>query len=388
MSVLRESGYAFKLAAPTGRAARRLSAATGNDASTIHRLLKWNPDIGNFTYHEGNPLSTDMVVVDEASMLDLLLFDSLLKALPLKAHLLLVGDVDQLPSVGAGNVLRDVINSGIAKVTRLQQVHRQDEKGFIVRTAKDINEGRMPVIDNNSGDDVFFFRDIRDPDKLADWIVDIVARRVPDRWGFDPVQDIQVIAPMRKGLIGVNNLNSRLQQALNGASWPQVQVSGKTLRVGDKVMQTRNDYEKDVFNGDIGYIRSINLEDRKLKIKFEDGDAGKLRAQLSETAEASDRDEFLAPLPDSDLITYSFSDIRYLELAYCITIHKSQGSEFPVVVLPIHTDHRQMLRRNLLYTAITRAKQLVILVGTRNALQKAVDNDLVEKRHSGLLHRL
>ncbi len=386
-SVLREMGYAFKLAAPTGRAARRLSAATGNDASTIHRLLKWNPDTGHFIYHEGNLLRTDMVIVDEASMLDLLLFDSLLKALPLKAHLLLVGDVDQLPSVGAGNVLRDVINSGIAKVTRLQQVHRQDEKSSIVRIAKDINEGRMPVIDNKSSD-VFFFRGIRDPEEVADMIVDIIARRVPNRWGFDPVQDIQVIAPMKKGLIGVNNLNGRLQQALNGASWPQVQVSGKTLRVGDKVMQTRNDYERDVFNGDIGFIQSIDFEGRTLKIKFEDGNPRKPRAQLSETSDASDRDEFLAPLPGSDNITYSFSDIRDLELAYCITIHKSQGSEFPVVVLPIHTQQSRMLRRNLLYTAITRAKQLVILVGTRNALQEAVDNDLVEERHSGLLHRL
>ena len=319
-------------------------------------------------------------------MVDLLLFNSLLKALPLHAHLLLVGDVDQLPSVGAGNVLRDVIKSGIAKVTRLQQVHRQDENSCIVSNAKLINEGRMPIIDNRASD--FFFFNIPNSENVADNIVEIVKTKVPKLWGFDPLRDIQVIAPMKKRILGVKNLNSRLQQALNGASRPQVTVSGKTFRVGDKVMQTRNDYEKDVFNGDIGYIRNINFADRTLQIKFEEADSDKPPAKLSETAAASDLDEFLAPLPGSDFITYSYSECRDLELAYCITIHKSQGSEFPVVVLPIHLDHRRMLRRNLIYTAITRAKRLVILVGTRSALQEAVDNDLVEERHSGLLLRL
>ena len=385
-SVLRERGFDFALAAPTGRAARRLFAATGELASTIHRLLKWNPDTDRFTYHEGNPLRADMIIIDESSMLDLLLFDSLLKALPLTAHLLLVGDVDQLPSVGAGNVLCDVIESDIAKVTRLQQVHRQDENSFIVSNATDINEGRMPVIDNKASD--FFFFKIPDSEKVADNIVEIVKTKVPKLWGFNPVRDIQVIAPMKKGIIGVNELNSRLQQALNGVSRKQVQVSGRTLRVGDKVMQTRNDYDKDVFNGDIGFIRSINFEDKTVKIKFGEGDSARLRAELSRTSETSDLDDFLAPLPDSDLITYSFSDIRYLELAYCITIHKSQGSEFPAVVMPIHLQQSRMLQRNLLYTAITRAKQLVVLVGTKNAIQQAVYNSEVTERHSGLLHRL
>ena len=339
-SVLRERGYAFKLAAPTGRAARRLASATGNDASTIHRLLKWNHDTGGFTFHEGNQLAVDIVVIDEVSMLDLLLFDSLLKALPLKAHLLLVGDVDQLPSVGAGNVLRDVIGSGIAKLTRLRQIHRQDESSRIVSNANDINQGRMPIIDNQASD--FFFFNIQDPEKVADNIVEIVKTKIPERWGFDSLRDIQVIAPMRKGLIGKNNLNSCLQMALNGLSGTPVKVGGKALRVGDKVMQTRNDYDKDVFNGDIGFIQSIDFENKTLKIKFEDGDLSKPRAQVPESAESSDLEEFLTPLPGSDHITYNFSDIRDLELAYCITIHKSQGSEFPVVVMPIHSQHSWM----------------------------------------------
>ncbi len=384
-SVLRESGYEFNLAAPTGRAARRLAAATGDVASTIHRLLKWDPDTGGFTCHEGNPLRADMVVIDEASMLDLLLFDNLLKALPLTAHLLLVGDVDQLPSVGAGNVLGDVISSGIAAVTRLHHVFRQGEKSRIVSNATDINEGRMPIIDNRASD--FFFFKIQDPEKVAENIVEIVNTKIPKRWGFNPVEDIQVIAPMKKGMIGVNNLNNCLQQALNSATSTPVEVMGKALRVGDKVMQTRNDYDKDVFNGDIGYIQSIDFDDHTLKIKFEDGDSSRPRVQSNESSDMSDLDEFLTPLPDSDHITYNFSDIRDLELAYCITIHKSQGSEFPVVVMPIHSQHNRMLQRNLLYTAITRAKELVVLVGTRDAMKKAVDNDTVDERYSGLLYR-
>lgn len=386
INALCEGDFVFKLAAPTGRAARRLSDATENIASTIHRLLKWNPDTSGFTFHQGNQLAVDIVVVDEASMLDLLLFDSLLKALPLSAHLLLVGDVDQLPSVGAGNVLRDVIDSGIASVTRLDQIFRQDDSSHIVSNAHRINQGRRPVSDNQSND--FFFFEIQDPKKVADNIVEIVKTKIPERWGFDSLRDIQVIAPMRKGLIGINNLNSRLQMALNGLSGTPVKVGGKALRVGDKVMQTRNDYDKDVFNGDIGFIQSIDFEDKTLKIKFEDGDFGKSRSQLPETAESSELEEFLTPLPGSDHITYNFSDVRDLELAYCITIHKSQGSEFPVVVMPIHSQHSWMLQRNLLYTAITRAKLLVVLVGTRNALQEAVDNDIADERHSGLLHRL
>lgn len=386
VDTLRESGFAFQLAAPTGRAARRLSAATEHIASTIHRMLKWDPDTGGFTLHEGNPLRTDLVVIDEASMLDLLLFKDLLKALQPTTHLLLVGDVDQLPSVGAGNVLSDVIESEIAKVTRLKQVFRQDDSSHIISNAHRINQGQDPVTDNQSSD--FFFFNLRDSKKLADMLVDIVKHRIPYRWGCDPARDIQVIAPMKPGLIGVNNLNRLLQQHLNGSSLKEVRLRNRVLRVGDKVMQKRNDYDKEVFNGDIGFIESIDLEDKSLKIRFDYGDPDKGSDQATDDSYKSDLEKFLELPPDSDLVTYDFSETDDLMLAYCITVHKSQGSEFPVVVMPIHPSQKRMLQRNLLYTAITRAKQLVVLVGTREAVQQAVYNDNVDERHSGLLQRL
>ncbi len=385
INALRESDFVFKLAAPTGRAARRLSDATENIASTIHRLLRWDPDSRGFKHHEGNTLRVDIIVIDEASMLDLLLFNYLLKALQPTTHLLLVGDVDQLPSVGAGNVLRDVVDSGIASVTRLDRIFRQDDSSHIVSNAHRINQGKRPISDNNSSD--FFFFEIADPEAVADMLVDIVKRRIPARWDFDPVQDIQVIAPMKDGMIGVNKLNSRLQQALNGVSTAWVKSGRHVFRVGDKVMQTRNNYDKDVYNGDIGFIQSINTDDKSLKIKFDYGDQGRPLEQPADLSDESDLERFLELPPGSDLVTYQFSELDDLMLAYCITVHKTQGSEFPAVVMPIHSQHYMMLQRNLLYTAITRAKKLVVLVGTRDALQKAVDNKVAE-RHSGLLHRL
>ena len=299
-----------------------------------------------------------MVVVDEASMLDLWLFHNLLKALQPTTHLLLVGDVDQLPSVGAGNVLRDVIDSGIASVTRLDQIFRQDNASHIVSNAHRINQGEKPNTDNKSKD--FFFFEVNDPEAVADHIVEIVKTKVPNRWGYDPIQDIQVIAPMYRGAAGVNNLNERLQAELNGDSrQAQVKLGNRLFRVGDKVMQTRNNYDKEVFNGDIGFIESIDDIDKELEIEMDGGYVG-----------------------------YEFSETEDLMLAYCISTHRSQGSEYPVVVMPILTQHYMMLQRNLLYTAITRAKKLVILVGTRKALYIAVNNNKVAERHSGLLHRL
>ena len=357
INALGEGDYQFKLASPTGRAAKRLAEATGVEASTIHRLLGVSGD-GGFEHDESNRLPVDMVVVDEASMLDLWLFHSLLKALQQTTHLLLVGDVDQLPSVGAGNVLRDVIGSGIASVTRLTQIFRQDDASHIVSNAHRINQGKQPVSDNVSSD--FFFFNISEPEEVADMLVDIVKRRIPERWEYDPVQDIQVIAPMYRGAAGVNNLNERLQAELNGDSrQAQVKLGNRVFRVGDKVMQTRNNYDKDVFNGDIGFIDSIDDSDNSLEIEMDGGYVG-----------------------------YDFSETDDLMLAYCISTHRSQGSEYPVVVMPILTQHYMMLQRNLLYTAITRAKQLVILVGTRKALHIAVNNNKVAERHSGLLHRL
>ena len=355
---LNNGDYAYKLASPTGRAAKRLSEATGVPASTIHRLLGFSAEIGGFEHDEDNPLPVDMVVIDEASMLDLQLFHSLLRALPASAHLLLVGDVDQLPSVGAGNVLRDVIESGIASVTRLDQIFRQDDDSHIVSNAHLINEGLEPYTGNESKD--FFFFNFAEPEAAADMLVDIVRTRIPARWGLDPVRDIQVISPMYRGLIGVNNLNNRLQGELNDdLRRASVKLGGRVFRVGDKVMQTRNNYEKDVFNGDIGFIDSIDDDDNSLEVVMDGG-----------------------------YISYDYSETDDLMHAYCISTHRSQGSEYPAVVMPVTTQHYIMLQRNLLYTAITRAKQLVVLVGTRRALWIAVNNNKVAERHSGLLARL
>ena len=355
---LLDGEYAFSLASPTGRAAKRLSETTGQKASTIHRLLEYSAEINGFERDEENPLPVDMVVIDEASMLDLHLFNSLLRALRPATHLLLVGDVDQLPSVGAGNVLRDVIDSGLASVTRLGQIFRQDDSSHIVSNAHRINQGLSPYTGNDSSD--FFFFNIAEPDDAADMIVDIVKARMPKRWGLDPARDIQVISPMYRGLIGVNNLNSRLQAELNSdPRFASARLGGRVLRVGDKVMQTRNNYEKEVFNGDIGYIDSIDDDDNALRVQMNGG-----------------------------YVDYDYSEADDLLHAYCISTHRSQGSEYPAVVMPVSTQHWIMLQRNLIYTAITRAKRLVVLVGTRYALQLAVENNKVAERHSGLRARL
>ncbi len=358
IGALNDGDYAYKLASPTGRAAKRLSEAAGVPASTIHRLLGFSAEIGGFEHDEDNPLPVDMVVIDEASMLDLQLFHSLLRALPASAHLLLVGDVDQLPSVGAGNVLRDIIESGIASVTRLDQIFRQDDDSHIVSNAHRINEGLEPYTGNESKD--FFFFNIAEPGAAADMLVDIVRTRIPERWGLHPVRDIQVISPMYRGLIGVDNLNNRLQGELNDdLRLASVKLGGRVFRVGDKVMQTRNNYEKDVFNGDIGYVDSIDDDDNSLEVVM-----------------------------DGRYVAYDYSETDDLMHAYCISTHRSQGSEYPAVVMPVATQHYIMLQRNLLYTAITRARQLLVLVGTRRALWIAVNNNKVAGRHSGLLARL
>lgn len=358
IDALQKDKYRFALASPTGRAAKRLSEATGQKASTIHRLLGYSAEHGGFEHDEDYPLPADMVIIDEASMLDLQLFHSLLKALLPTAHLLLVGDIDQLPSVGAGNVLRDVIASGIASVTRLDQIFRQDDSSHIVSNAHRINQGQQPYTDNASKD--FFFFNISDPEKAAAMVVEIVKTKIPERWDVDPMREIQVIAPMYRGAAGVNSLNARLQSELNSdARLANVKIGDRIFRVGDKVMQTRNNYEKDVFNGDIGFIHSIDRDDNTLQTVM-----------------------------DGAYVTYRFSETDDLMHAYCISTHRSQGSEYPVVVMPVLTQHYLMLQRNLLYTAITRAKQLVVLVGTRQAVWRAVSNNKVAERHSGLLQRL
>jgi exodeoxyribonuclease V alpha subunit len=349
--------YTFALCSPTGRAARRLAEATGYDASTIHRLLGYSPAEG-FSYDEDSPLEIDVLVVDEASMIDLLLFHNLLRSLKPEAHLLLVGDVDQLPSVGAGNVLRDVIDSGVAHVTRLEVIFRQSEDSYIILNAHRINQGEMPLTDNQSRD--FYFFGAEDPHEAANLVVDIVQNRLPEKFGFDPVVDVQVIAPMYRGPVGVTALNEALQQALNGdARTAFKKIGERVFRVGDKVMQTRNNYEKDVFNGDIGRIYAID--------------------DLGGGFEITINDQFQY---------YEWVETEDLIHAYCISTHRSQGSEYPVVVMPLLTQHYMMLQRNLLYTAITRAKQMVVLVGTRRAINMAVRNNKVAERFSGLVNRL
>ena len=347
----------FRLASPTGRAAKRLGEATGQNASTIHRMLGFMPD-GGFDLDEDNPLETDIVIVDESSMIDLILFYNLLKAIRPHSHLMLVGDVDQLPSVGAGNVLRDVINSGLAHVTRLDTIFRQSEDSLIVYNAHKVNHGEMPEL-NNQSSDFFFFRE-EDPERAAELVVDIVQNRLPNKFGIDPLNDVQVIAPMYRGPAGVTALNDALQMALNGsARTAEKKLAGRLFRAGDKVMQIRNNYEKEVFNGDIGRISGIDMDDNRIEV-----------------------------IIDGRYIDYDFTEAEELTLAYCISTHRSQGGEYPFVVIPLLTQHYMMLQRNLLYTAITRARQTVVMVGTHRALHIAVGNNKVSDRFSGLLGRL
>lgn len=355
----------YALAAPTGRAAKRLSEATGRPAKTIHRLLGYSPRDG-FSHHAGNPLPAALVVVDEASMLDLLLANHLLKAIEPGTHLLLVGDVDQLPSVGAGDVLRDVIASDLAPVTRLNLIFRQAAGSLIIRNAHRVNQGKMPRFpkagaapEERPPEDFYLFP-ADAGEEAADWVEELVCRRIPDRFGLSP-PDIQVLSPMYRGPAGVSALNSRLQAQLNPAAVlkPERTQFGETFRPGDRVMQTENDYDKDVYNGDIGLVSGITSADRSMTVRFDDRD-----------------------------VAYDWSEADQLTLAYAISVHKSQGAEFPAVVIPLITQHYLMLQRNLLYTAITRAQQLCVLVGSRRALSIAVRNDQVSRRHTALDWRL
>ena len=352
------------LAAPTGRAAKRLSETTRTDAATIHRLLKFDPKKGGFAYNEHEPLPADYVIVDEASMLDIALAHQLLKAIPPTSSLLLVGDVDQLPSVGPGNVLRDLIDSGVVPVVRLDTIFRQAQRSLIVRNAHKINAGEFPILPRGDGADEggrkpdFFFVGRDEPEEALETIVDLVAERIPSAWQFDPVGDVQVITPMHRGALGAGSLNERLQARLNQD--PRTLVRGSlSIKVGDKVMQTENDYDKDVYNGDIGIVHSIDRVDHVVGVRFY-----------------------------KRVVAYKYTELDQLTLSYAITVHKSQGSEYSVVVMPVHTQHFIMLQRNLLYTGITRGKKLVVLVGTTKALSMAIKNAKLSERHSGLRQRL
>ena len=352
-------GLQVLLGAPTGRAAKRLSEVTQREAATIHRLLDFSWSTGGFTRNAAQPLLADVVIVDEASMLDISLLAHLLRAVPDPAVFILVGDVDQLPSVGPGNSLRDAIESGAFPVARLREVFRQEKESLIVENAHRVNRGEMPR--SGEGPDLdYYFIEEPDPERCADRAVEICRERIPARFGLDPIADVQVIAPMRRGTLGVQNLNARLQEALNpGGGAPAFQRGGKFFRIGDKLMQTRNNYQKNIFNGDIGLISGVDPESQSIRVAY-----------------------------DGEIVEYAAAELDEVIHAYAVTVHKSQGSEYPAVVVPIHTQHYPMLQRNLIYTAMTRGKRLVVFLGTKKALAIALKNAKVRRRWSRLAERL
>lgn len=358
LDLLDSNHASYALASPTGRAAKRLSEATGRTAKTIHRLLEFKPGEG-FGRHPDNPIDADLVVIDETSMLDLVLANHLLKAIGTDSHLLLVGDVDQLPSVGAGDVLRDLIASGVTAVVRLDTIFRQAADSLIIHNAHRINQGLMPETRPNATDFFIFIKP--EVEETGDLLVDIVQKRVPHKFGLDPIDDIQILAPMYNGVVGVSALNERLQAALNppGGKKAERRLGGRIFRVGDKVMQTVNNYDKNVYNGDIGRITAIDLLGQTIAINI-----------------------------DGAPVVYDFLEMDEMVHAFAISVHKSQGAEYPCVVMPVVMQHYMMLQRNLLYTAVTRAKKLVILVGTRKAINIAVKNNKTTRRHTALDWRL
>jgi exodeoxyribonuclease V alpha subunit len=360
LMILRTKGVKCLLCAPTGRAAKRLAETTGLEAKTIHRLLEIDPRTGRFSRNESNPLACGLLVVDETSMVDVPLMHSLLRAVPNSAGLILVGDADQLPSVGPGTVLRDLIASGMVPVVRLTEVFRQAADSRIITNAHRIRRGQMPELRGDPSSD-FHFVERDDPEKIAATLIKLVLARIPKRFALDPVRDVQVLCPMNRGSLGVRELNAVLQRALNPTRPDQsvVERFGWRFQTGDKVIQTENDYDKDVFNGDVGMIERIDPVEQEVGVRF-----------------------------DERLVKYDFGELDEIALAYAITVHKSQGSEFPAVVIPLATQHYMLLQRNLIYTGVTRGKRLLVLIGQRKALGIAVRNDRPQRRYSGLLSSL
>ena len=355
IAAYRAFGLNILLAAPTGRAAKRMTEATGLEAKTIHRLLEFKPPEG-YQKNEETPLEGDVLIVDECSMIDIVLMNALMKAIPPHMRLILVGDIDQLPSVGAGNVLRDVIDSEVFPVVRLTRIFRQAQTSRIIMNAHKINAGQMPDTSNGKNTD-FFFMTQEDPEEAAKKIVELVYKKLPGYYRT-PASQIQVLTPMQRGVVGATNLNMALQEALN----PQgegLRRSGFVYRPNDKVMQIKNNYDKEVFNGDIGIIESVDMQDRTLFVNF-----------------------------DGRSIEYDATELDELVHAYATTIHKAQGSEYPIVVMPVLMNHYVMLQRNLIYTGITRAKKILVMVGTKKALSYAVRNVTVTKRNTLLKERL
>jgi exodeoxyribonuclease V alpha subunit len=360
LQILEKKHRRMLLCSPTGRAAKRMSEATGREAKTIHRLLEFSPKDGRFKRDQHRPLEADLVIVDEASMIDVVLMNSLLKAIPPAAGLILVGDVDQLPSVGPGAILRDIIASSLVPVIRLSEIFRQARESQIVINAHRINRGEFPFCADweaqEQGDCYLLAK--TEALEVQAAILELASRGLPTRHCVDPLEELQILSPMQKGPIGAMQLNQALQALLN-PSGPELLRAGRLYRLGDRVMQIRNNYDKDVYNGDIGRIVTLDMEDREVTVQFDDRQ-----------------------------VTYDFNELDELVLAYAVTIHKSQGSEYPVVIIPVHTAHYVMLQRNLLYTAITRGRRLVVLVGTKKAIAIAVKNQKIQLRYTGLVDRL
>ncbi|HUK42110.1 MAG TPA: ATP-dependent RecD-like DNA helicase [Candidatus Acidoferrales bacterium] len=361
LAILRRAKVSFALAAPTGRAAKRMTESTGEEAMTLHRLLEFNPREGAFQRHEDNPLQVDVVIVDEASMVDLMLMDHLLRAIDPHSHLILVGDVDQLPSVGPGSVLKDLIESHVVPVTVLRRIFRQERQSLIVVNAHRILQGQQPAFSDARENRDFDFMARESEEEILLAIKDLLRERIPQSLHLPAdqvVQAVQVLTPMHRGMLGTIQLNRELQNLFNPTG-EALEKSGSLLRVRDKVMQLRNDYEKGVFNGDLGRIARIDREEGKICVDF-----------------------------DEKRVEYEADELDEICLAYATSIHKSQGSEYPAVVIPLHTSHYMMLYRSILYTAVTRGKQLVIVVGSRKALGMAIRNVRVERRNTGLREEL
>jgi len=361
LKIFAELKARIMLAAPTGRAAKRMSEATGLEARTIHRLLEFSLQKGGFQRDEDKPLDCDILVIDEASMIDTLLMYHLLKAVPVSATFILVGDIHQLPSVGPGNVLHDIMASAVVPVVALDKIFRQAQSSQIVVNAHKINAGEVPTTQATRATDAqtdFYFIEQEDPEKVLDIILELCKKRIPQHFGFDPLDEIQVLTPMHRGSVGAGNLNQQLQAALNPGEGG-VTRGERTYRVNDKVMQIRNNYDRDVFNGDIGRITAIAWESREVTVTI-----------------------------DGREVVYDFGDLDEIVPAYAVSVHKSQGSEYPAVIVPIVTQHYILLQRNLIYTAVTRGKKLVVIVGTRKAMAIGVNNNKTRQRHTRLKYRL
>jgi exodeoxyribonuclease V alpha subunit len=355
LTILAAKGTRLLLCAPTGRAAKRMTEATGFEAKTIHRLLEVDPKTGGFKRGEDNPLNCDLLVVDETSMVDVTLMQALLRAVPVKAGLLIVGDIDQLPSVGPGQVLADIIASGAVPVVRLTEVFRQAALSRIITNAHRINQGSMPDLRPPQTETDFYFVQADDPETAVSRIIELMKTRIPKRFGFDPIRDVQVLCPMNRGGVGARSLNIELQAALNPAGDHKIERFGWTFASGDKVMQVANDYDKEVYNGDIGMIENVDTDVGEIAVNF-----------------------------DERPVIYGFGELDMLVPAYAATIHKSQGSEYPAVIIPVLTQHYAMLQRNLLYTGVTRGKRLVVMVGQKKAVAIAVRNASGRRRWSKL----